>query len=197
MEGRDQNEEPELDREPRVWSEFSDGPGLGWYVCLNTTGFHHINLLQDYARAYHKAARLVFEGFRQTLQDGDWPKNHRDMDAHPILFLYRQAVELYLKTVIVWGEPLKHQRGLPPNPKLREQTFNGHDLAKLLPGVKETFGLIDCPSIWNALTFQSFADIERVVKAVNDFPHDAFRYPVDRAGSKDLLPRGRCFSRQW
>jgi len=192
MGDRDEIEESKLNQESRVWSEFSDGAGLGWYVCLNATGFHHINLLQDYARAYHKAARLAFEGFRQTLQDGEWPKNYREMDAHPIAFLYRQALELYLKTVIVWGQPLQYLRGRPP--KQGEQTFKGHNLAKLLPGVKEIFGLIDCSSIWSAPTFQSFADIGRVVQAVNELPHDAFRYPIDRAGSRELLPCGLCFS---
>jgi hypothetical protein len=192
MEGRNENEEPKPNQDAHIWSEFSDGPGLAWYVCLNTTGFHHINLLQDYARAYHKAARLTFEGFRQSLQDGEWPKNYREMDAHPIAFLYRQALELYLKTVIVWGEPLGHLRGMSPKP--REQTFGDHNLAKLLPAAKEIFGLIDCSSIWIVPTFRSFGDIERVVEAVNDLPHDAFRYPINRAGSRDLLPRGLCFS---
>lgn len=192
MEGRDGNKTPELERESRVWSEFSEGAGLGWYVCLNTTGFYHVSLLQDYARAYHKAARLVFEGVRQRLQDGEWPKNYREMDAHPIAFLYRQALELYLKTVIVWGEPLQQMLGKPP--KQKEQIFKNHNLARLLPGVEEVFGLIDCFSIWTAPAFQSFEDIERVVQAVNDLPHDAFRYPIDPGGSKELLPRGLCFS---
>lgn len=191
MEDRDENKTPELEQEPRVWSEFSDEAGGGWEVCLNTTDFQHIHLLRDYARAYLKAARLVFEGFRQTLQDGEGLKNYREMDAHPIVFLYRQALELYLKTVIVWGEPLQRMRGRPP--KQKKWIFKNHDLARLLPGVKEVFGLIDCSSIWTAPTFQSFADVERVVQAVDDLPHDAFRYPINREGSKEL-PQGLCFS---
>jgi hypothetical protein len=54
--------------------------------------------------------------------------------------------------------------------------------------------LIDCSGIWTVPRFQSFADIERVVRAVNELPHDAFRYPVDRAGSTELLPSGLRFS---
>jgi hypothetical protein len=192
VEGKDENEESKLNQASRVWSEFSDGVGGVWDVGLNTTGFLHILLLQEYARAYHKAAKRVFEGFRQTLQDGEWFKNHRDTDAHPIVFSYRQALELYLKTVLVWGERLQWLRGR--HAKAGQQTLGGHDLANLLPGVKEAFGLIDCSSIWIAPTYQSFADIERVVRAVNEFSHDAFRYPVDRAGSKELLPGGVRFN---
>jgi hypothetical protein len=157
VKNRDETEESTLTQEPRVWSEFSDGAGGGWDVCLNATGFQHIQLLQDYARAYHKAARRVLEGLRQTLQSEEWCKNHRDTDVHPIVFLYRHALELCLKTIIVWGGPLRLLRGAPPKP--REQ-FD-HNLAKMLPSVKEIFGLIDCSSIWIPPTFQSFADIAR------------------------------------
>jgi hypothetical protein len=174
-----------------VWSEFSDGAGRGWVVGLNTTGFPHIHLFQDYARAYHNAARNVFESFRQTLQDEDGPKSYREMNAHPIAFLYRHALELYLKTVIVWGEGLQQLRGRHPKP--RKQTFKDHDLAKLLLGVKDIFGVIDCSGIWSIPTFQSFTDIERVVRAVNEFSHDAFRYPISHAGSDELLPCGVRF----
>jgi hypothetical protein len=168
------------------WAEFSGGT-VGWDVGLNTTGAQHIHLLQDYARAYHRAARSVFEAFRQTEES-----NRQEMDAHPIAFLYRHALEVYLKTIIVWGEGLQILRGSPPKP--RKQTFKDHDLAKLLPGVKDIFCLIDCSSIWNVPMFQSFTDIERVVQAVNEFPHDAFRYPVGHAGKKELLPRGVSFN---
>lgn len=174
-----------------IWSEFSDGAG-GCDVGLNTTGFQHIHLLQDYARAYHNAARRVFEAFRQTLLDEEWPKNYREMNAHPVAFLYRHALEVYLKTVIVWGVPLKHLRGRPLKP--RKQTLKDHDLAKLLPHVREIFGLIDCSSIWSSPMFQSFTDIERVVEAVNELPHDAFRYPIGAGGSPELLPCGVRFN---
>jgi hypothetical protein len=55
------------------------------------------------------------------LQDEEWPKNYREMDAHPIIFLYRQALEVYLKTIVVWGEPLLHFRRKSPKP--REQVL--------------------------------------------------------------------------
>lgn len=40
---------------------------------------------------------------------------------------------------------------------------------------------------------QSFADIKRIVKAINEYPHDAFRYPTDLGGSKELLSGGVRF----
>jgi len=168
------------------WAEFSGGT-VGWDVGLNTTGVQHIHLLQDYARAYHRAARSVFEAFRQTEES-----NRQEMDAHSIAFLYRHALEVYLKTIIVWGEGLQILRGSPPKP--RKQTFKDHDLAKLLPGVKDIFSLIDCSGIWNVPMYQSFTDIERVAQAVNEFPHDGFRYPIGHAGETELLPCGVSFN---
>jgi hypothetical protein len=43
------------------------------------------------------------------------------------------------------------------------------------------FGRLEAPS------FTSFSDVERVVKAFDKIPHDAFRYPVDKTGAKELL----------
>lgn len=136
---RNRKEESKSNEKLPVWTEFTNGAGGSWEMGLNTTGFQHIHLLQDYARAYHKAARRVFEGLRQTLQSEEWVRGHRDTDVHPIVFLYRQSLELYLKTIIVWGAPLRVLRGLPPKPR---ENFK-HNLAKMLPGVEEILGLID------------------------------------------------------
>lgn len=170
-----------------VWQEFSRGIGGGWDVRLNTTMFAHIHLLQPYARAYHKAGRRLIECFGQAFQDDGFLNE----DAHPIVSLYRHALELYLKTVIVKGGTLRWLRG---GPKPIKQMLSSHDLEKLLTSLKEIFGLIDCSSIWSAPTFQSFVDIERVVQSVNRVPHDAFRYPIGHSVSKELLPDGIRFS---
>ena len=97
-----------------------------------------------------------------------------------------------LKTVIDLGNSLLWLRGKPV--KKGTETFKEHDLANLLPGVKDVFNLLDCADIWTPPIFRSFDDIERVVKAVNEVPHVAFRYPVDRTGRGELLPEALCFN---
>jgi hypothetical protein len=178
---------------PRVWSEFAGGMGR-WDVCLNNYGFEHAGLLQDYARAYHKAAKRLFEEFSQTLCAEDRFGDHRDMDASPIAFLYRHALEVYLKMVIVFGRPLLCLRGKPL--KRKEDVLPGHGLLTLLTGVEEIFDLIDCSDFWNSSLCGSFSDVERVVKAVEHVTHDSLRYPVRiRKGElEDLLPGGLRFN---
>jgi hypothetical protein len=178
---------------PQAWSEFAGGM-IGWEVCLNNYGFDHTGLLQDYARSYHKAAKRLFEGFRQTLCDEDRFGDHRDMDAHPIAFLYRHALEVYLKTVIVFGSPLLWLRNKPL--KRKEDILKNHMLSKLLPSVEEIFGLISPSDVWDDPLCQSFADIERMVKAVDCVTHDSLRYPVRIQKDKlvELLPGGLGFN---
>jgi hypothetical protein len=177
----------------QVWTEFAGGM-TGWDVCLNNYGFDHIGLLQDYARTYHKAAKRLFEELRQTLCDEDRFVDHRDMDAHPIAFLYRHALEVYLKTVVDFGNSLLWLRGKPV--KGRAEILKDHGLAALLPSVQEIFGLTDCSTVWNAPLCQSFADVERIVKAVDCVTHDALRYPVRMQKGKivELLPGGLGFN---
>ena len=115
------------------------------------------------------------------------------MDMHPIVFLYRHALEVYLKSILVFGNGvlLINKR---PSANIERILGCKHDLRGMLPGAKSIFDLIDCSDIWIPPTFSSFADVERVVGAFDEIKHDAFRYPVDRAGSKELLEEPLCFN---
>lgn len=110
------------------------------------------------------------------------------MAIHPIVFLYRHALELYLKTIIDLGNNSLQLSGRQP------ESLTGHDISALLPAVKKTLDSLDCSDIWTAPMFRSFSDLERVVRAVNEMPFDAFRYPIDRAGQNELLPDSLCFN---
>jgi hypothetical protein len=112
------------ERKPRLWVEFSEG--FGPKIALNSTGFHHSHLFFDYARAYRKAARQLFEQYWQA-------EDFQDMDMHPIVFLYRHAVEVYLKTILSLGNGvlLINRKPLRTGAKI----FNGHKLRPMLPGI--------------------------------------------------------------
>jgi hypothetical protein len=134
------------------------------------------------------------------LCDEDRSGDHRNTDAHPIAFLYRHALEVYLKTVVDFGDSLLWLRGKPM--KGRSQILKGHNLATLLPSVQDIFGLVDTSNVWDIPLCSSFVDIERIVNAVDHIPHDALRYPVRIGKAKGvkqnktvkLLPSGLGFN---
>jgi hypothetical protein len=170
----------------KVWSEFEGGT-IGWDVCLNNTSLGHVGLLPAYARAYHKAAKRLVEEFRQALSDND-------IDAHPVVFLYRHALEVYLETVLDFGDSLLWFRGKPL--KGRAQILKGHGLTTLLPRFQEIFNLIDVSDVWDAPFCTPSVDIERMIRAIDNVTHDAVRYPVRiRDGNLiELLPDGLEFN---
>jgi hypothetical protein len=171
------------ERKPRLWVEFSEG--FGPKIALNSTGFHHSHLFFDYARAYRKAARQLFEQYWQA-------EDFQDMDMHPIVFLYRHAVEVYLKTILSLGNGvlLINRKPLRTGAKI----FNGHKLRPMLPGIGEIFDLIDCSGLWRPPTFNSFSDVKRMVEALDQIEHDAFRYSLSVNGKTELLEEPLCFS---
>lgn len=58
-------------------------------------------LRPHYPTAYQQAASKLVEVFRAK-------PYYSDAEACPIVFLYRHAIELYLKAILLWGEGLVH-----------------------------------------------------------------------------------------
>ena len=116
------------------------------------------------------------------------------MDAHPIVFLYRHALEVYLKTVIVFGNHLRGLRGEFEVPW--KDIFTRHKLVDLLPSVQEVLEQAHCSGIWVAPSFQTFSDVRQMVETIDEVPHAALRYPVGMKGNQvgQLLPDGVHFN---
>src|SRR4051812_30151389 len=66
--------------------------------------------LRFYARSFHKAARTLIENWE--LDRGHAPS---DWDACPVVFLYRHALELYLKSVLLGAG--RNFQASPPAPE--------------------------------------------------------------------------------
>jgi len=171
-----------------AWPGFSEGRAP-WRVGLNTTGFHHINLLPDYSRSYHRAAkRLVAEYERLINGDGSESSDDaRDMDAWPIIFLYRHSLELHLKSLVVLLVLLSQSRDdreEEPGPVLKHRrpasdgVFRSHDLKLLLQRLKTLFEIFDCSDLWSPPLLRSFEDLQRIVGAVAYMEYGAIRYPI-------------------
>lgn len=137
--------------------------GGGWdNAAVNQDPSHP---LWPYARGYWLAAEAIAG---QVLSEG-----RHDLFVHPLLFLYRQAVELDLKHLIAAGRPLVGRPGGFPH---------GHGLMPLWQ---------ECRSIIVQLDASVRREAENVAAIIAEFSRvdpsgEAFRYPVTKSGQPSL-----------
>jgi hypothetical protein len=127
-----------------------------------------------FGRGFHHAADQLVE----TYGTG----GHPDYMALPVMFLYRHAAELYIKSVIWMGDDLlKHMKR--PESGANAIGFSTHSINKLLPYAAKVIDSLNIP--WNATErgeFETALIRLRDLDAVdpNSF---AFRYPITKAGA--------------
>jgi hypothetical protein len=136
--------------------------------------------LQSYAHAYHEAANSLVQVFRGKA-------GYSDAEACPIVFLYRHAIELYLKAILLWGEGLVHlQTGDPLDV---EVLFRTHEFRVLLPPVRRVFEIAGWLEAGKGLPkYGTYPEIEGVILEFEEIdPRSfAFRYPIDTKGEAHL-----------
>jgi hypothetical protein len=71
-------------------------------------------------------------------------RGHRNIEPLPVLFLYRHAIELYLKAIIIAGNRIKSgtPEALSDDSLFRALSDNGHRLLPLLPRVEAVFSYV-------------------------------------------------------
>jgi|SRR5215510_2689719 len=163
-----------MDNKPINDAEALPWPRKGGTLFDSADDWYHnacVNWLPDgwdaYAIGYKRAGDILV---------GHVVDTHRDMDTivFPIVFNYRQYIELRLKGLIRDGRRLlDEQEPFPPT----------HNLQKLWSTCRDLIFKIE-PN-------NSDADIEAVDEAIEqfcfvDFGSDGFRYPVDRNGNPSL-----------
>ncbi len=124
-----------------------------------------------YADAYYRAAEYLANNLSES-------NGYYDTDACPIIFLYRHAVELYLKHIIVMGNKLK-------NISTEKNIFNTHNIRDLLTLAKER--LIQC-DLWEN---NNYGDklLELMDELSSLDPHSfCFRYPTDKNSKPTVTP---------
>jgi hypothetical protein len=132
-----------------------------------------------YASAFHRAGC-------QLVKDLASAHGYRDTDACPIVFLYRQALELYVKGTIVSGERLLAlaEQALPITSKLLRE----HRLSPLVPALDAVFQIanwswpVDVPNFGSPSEFGRYLDALESVDPLSF----AFRYPTNKAGEANL-----------
>ena len=109
-----------------------------------------------------------------------------DFSAYPIVFLYRHALELYLKAIILVGSDMLT---LKDQPKIeRQQLFKTHNLDKLRQEVERVFAVYGWG--WD-LRNSNLGSVAYLRKVIGEFQKIdpgsySFRYPVNTQGKASL-----------
>jgi hypothetical protein len=109
-----------------------------------------------------------------------------DFRAYPVVFLYRHALELYMKAVLLVGSPMlsiKGQREVD-----RQQLLKTHNLDVLRQDLERIFAAYGWEWDLGSPHFRTVDDFRAVVGEFHtvDAGSYAFRYPLDTKGSASL-----------
>ena len=150
------------------WSQGGDElftAGQDWWhnACLNWLG----DDWELYVIGYKQAADALVDYVKQT-------HLHQDTLVFPVVFLYRQYLELRLKQLLRDGFQLLDQSARFPKT---------HQLGRLWAGCRPMLSRVE-PAV-------SESELEAVDEAIAEFTavdptSQAFRYPTDREGKRSL-----------
>jgi hypothetical protein len=125
-----------------------------------------------FARAFHTAAKTLVESL-------DLDRNpFTDWNALPIVFLYRHAVELYLKGIL-----LGPGRNFLPNCPSPECVCKNHSLKRLLPFITAIFEAVGWNEGLGSGDIATFNDFVSVIEQLEDA---GVRYPLKKDKDKGL-----------
>jgi hypothetical protein len=109
-----------------------------------------------------------------------------DFKAYPVIFLYRHALELYMKAVLLVGSDMLCLRG---NAAInRERVLKTHNLDELRQDLERVFDVYGWNWDLGSPHFRSVKDLRLIIGEFHgiDAGSYAFRYPVDTNGSASL-----------
>jgi hypothetical protein len=163
----------------------NDRPGQGGNVVLNFTGRpkSELALIGD---AYHTAAHRLLDAFLAHA-------SYSDLDAYPIVFLCRHALELLMKAVLTLGNDLASLLG---DPSLKtKDLYADHSLDKQVPQLKRVFDAVGWEDAFEQAGLAK-GEFEQVVKEFEKFDPRSFtfRYPINKDGSASLPEKHFVFS---
>jgi hypothetical protein len=138
-----------------------------------------IDDLSAFAAGYHEAGKTLISKMESA-------PGYRDYEGYPILFLYRHALELYLKAIVYRGAQLL---GLISDEKPNtEKLLTNHKLIRLLPTIEAIFRAVEWKwdfEVSGLKSFDDFADLIREIEKIDPQSY-CFRYPVNTTGEAAL-----------
>ena len=134
-----------------------------------------------FAEAFHEVAHKAAVELSKNPHFGRIP--FEDFKAYPVVFMYRHALELHMKAVILAGSQM-----LRPPEVNRETLLKTHSLDLLSQDVERVFDAYDWGWDLGVPHFETIEDFRLAISelASVDGGSYAFRYPVDTKGKASL-----------
>ncbi len=135
----------------------------------------------SYARSFHRSGKILAD---ELFSKGGF----NDLDACPVVFLYRHSFELYLKAIVLTGSNFLKLSG---RDDLNDKTFlRNHSLPKLLPVIKSIFEEVEWGWDFGRDGFRNYDDFCSFVDRLEKITASslAFRYPINKKG-ESFLPK--------
>lgn len=138
-----------------------------------------IDDLAPFAKGYHEAGKHLAGILAAS-------PRYPDFDGYPILFLYRHALELYMKAIVYRGAQLLQL--LDFETLDTSKLFKVHRLSLLLPGVKAVFGGVWKTWETDVAGITSYGNFAELVHGIEELDPESynFRYPTDTKGQAAL-----------
>jgi len=132
-----------------------------------------VDQLSAYATGYHDAGKTLASQLEKA-------PGYADYEGYPILFLYRHALELYLKAIVYSGAKLV---GLISDETVDYQKlFQRHTLGTFLPALKVIWDQMGWSWDFGVDGFRSLSDFKSLIEEWDriDRNSDVFRYPIKK-----------------
>jgi hypothetical protein len=140
-----------------------------------------------YGEAFHEAGKSLAEQLKNDQQFGLGGVAADSFKAVPIAYLYRHAMELYLKSIVLAGGAILPLRG---QAKIDSKTvFSTHVLQRILQDVERIFAAFGWGWDFELAGFRSIADFRSVVGQLDAVKSDALRYPTLQDAKTPALKR--------
>lgn len=141
-----------------------------------------------YAEAYHIVAKEAVAALQKNLQIGLHRSPIDDFRAYPVVFLYRHALELYMKAVILIAAPMLKIENI--GEINRENLLKTHSLDTLRQKLEQVFDAYEWDWDLGAPHFRTHEDFCKIILELHEVDKGsyAFRYPLDTKGNASLTP---------
>jgi hypothetical protein len=138
-----------------------------------------------FAEAFHIIAKDAAAALRQIPNFGLHGSPIDHFRAYPIVFLYRHALELYMKAVIREGAQMVKIKGMG---EINKNNLNTHNLDLLMTHFTTVFKAYRWDWDFGTPHFKSQHDFQVMIDELQsmDKKSSAFRYPIDEKGHSAL-----------
>jgi hypothetical protein len=143
------------------------------------------------AEGFHLVGQDAVAALRQNPYFGLEGIPIEDFRAYPVIFLYRHALELYMKAVILTASPMLTIKGLTG--VVREKLLSNHSIDALRQDLERVFEAYGWEWDLGTPHFRSLDDFRKTIAELHEADPGsyAFRYPVDTKGRASLNPNFR------